>query len=205
MRKPLPALKLPSPTRGDPASNREILNMLAKGVDPTFLARVFKKTKWHVEKNLIRVKPIGYNKRGIPLYDFGEAATYLVDFRANLEMLSDEIRIEHLPSGLQEKVWNAKLKKQKFEENAGDLWRSDKVIEVMSDILQNVRSRLQILPDEIDRVANLGSFEMEQVTNLIDSIQNEIHETNIELVRKRNIESSLEEETSSDFKIDDII
>ena len=40
--------------------------------------------------------------------------------------------------------WDAQLKKQKFEENAGDLWRTDKVVEILAGVFKVFRENVTV-------------------------------------------------------------
>lgn len=51
--------------------------------------------------------------------------------------------------------WDAQLKKQKFEENAGDLWRTDRVIEVFADVFKLFRESVVVFMDNLEHESGL--------------------------------------------------
>lgn len=83
------------------------------------------------------------------------------------------------------------LKKQRWEEKAGHLWDSEKVIELFSEVLSSMRMRLQLLPDEVERVCGLTAANVETVRHLVDELQADMHQTFINFASSGNDPSQL--------------
>lgn len=151
------------------------IHTIAGGVSVAWLMKAFRMGRAKVERKLIGCQPIGTGKHGVPLYDLPDAASYLVNPRIQLKDYLKEIKPEELPERLRETFWNAMLKQQRWEEKAGNLWRTDKVLSVFSEVLQEIRTRLQLIPEDIERAAGLSDKQHRAVTEIVDSVQDEIH------------------------------
>lgn len=178
------------------AHNVDLLNTLNDGVDSQFLRAFFKISKYRVEKALRNVRPISYSASGEPLFDLRDAYVHLCNVRDVLQNTDIEITIDDLPDKLHEGFWNAKLKKLTYEERASTLWNADLVRNLFSKFFQNVRARLQIVPDELDRMLNLGNSQVRNVTALIDDIQNEIYNSNVKTVMDNDFQNVLDSENA---------
>lgn len=145
------------------------------GVSVPWLMKAFAMGRQTVERKLRGCVPIGQGKHNTPLYDLAEAASYLVTPRVDLEEYLKGLKPEQLPERLRESYWNSMLKRQRWEEKAGDLWRTQTVVDRLTPVLLAMRNQLQLLPDNIERVAGLTPKQMAAVQGIVDSIQAEMH------------------------------
>src|SRR5690606_1139483 len=91
-------------------------------------------------------------------------------------------------------VWNAKLKQQRFEEKAGELWRTSRVIEVISDVLVDLRSRLTLIPDDAERTAGVTRDQRRKIAEIIESIQEDMYQSILNLEKSQFTPNQLGEE-----------
>ena len=171
---------------------------LAGGVSVQWLARAFRTTRHLVDKKLVGLKPLSVGKHGNPLYDFVEAAELIVEPKVDVEKYLTTLKPEKLPERLREGYWNAKLKRQRWEEKAGDLWRTEVVIERFSEVLLELRMMLQLIPDSVERAAGLSDEQHRVVRSVIDDIQTKMHEQLIKYAADRLTPSQLGEEDEDD-------
>jgi len=164
------------------------------GVSVPWLMKAFRMGRQTVERKLAGCRPIGQGKHGTPLYDLPEAAAYLVKPRATIEQLLASLKPDELPEKLREAYWNAKLKQQRYEERAGHLWRTDRVIALFSEVLQEIRVKLQIIPDRVDRETGLTSQQLKSLSRIVDEVQDDIYQYILSLKDKRYTPSQLGEE-----------
>lgn len=160
----------------DISNRNEDVYKLAGGVSVQWLARAFRTTRHVVDKKLMGLRPIGKGKHGNPLYDFVQAAELLVTPRIDVEKYIAGLKPDQLPEKLRESYWNSMLKRQRWEEKAGHLWRTDRVIERISEMLIEVRSVLQILPEEIEREAGLSEEQHGVARRVVDGLQNKLYD-----------------------------
>jgi hypothetical protein len=173
------------------------------GVSVAWLMKAFRMGRAGVERKLIGCKPIGQGKHSTPLYDLPEAASYIVKPRLDLASHLKTLKADDLPEKLRESYWNAKLKQQRFEERAGNLWRTEAVLTLFSVVLQDIRSKLQIIPDQVDRAVGLTPEQIEGTTRVVDAIQDDIHKYILQMGKTGFTPNQLGEEAESDFPSDD--
>ena len=164
------------------------------GVSVAWLMKAFRLGRQTIERRLVGCAPIGRGKHSSPLYDLPEAASYIVvPKRAIADYLRD-VKPEDLPENLREGVWNAKLKQQRFEEKAGDLWRTSRVIEVISEVLVDLRSRLSLIPDDAERTAGVTREQRQKIAQIVEDIQEGMYQYVLELEKNRFTPNQLGEE-----------
>ena len=175
------------------------------GVSVPWLMKAFRMGRGTVEKKLRGVQPIGHGKHNTPLYDLPEVAAYLVKPRVDMEEYIRTLKPDQLPERLRESYWSAKLKEQRWREKAGDLWRTSDVLTVIGDTLQNLRTRLQLLPDAIERAAGLDPKQFAAARAAVDEIQDQIYKDLQNLSQKGHTRSQLGEEDDGSDDEDDLI
>lgn len=144
------------------------------GVTVGFLAQVFRMDPTTVKKKLRDCAPIARRKAGW-IYDLKLAAQYLVTPAIDLDQYLKTIRESDLPTHLQAAYWDAKLKRQKWEENAGDLWRTENIVEVFGKVFQLIKFSMQLWADDIERAQGLTPDQRKLIVGLADGLQNKIH------------------------------
>lgn len=168
----------------------EVHSVLA-GVTIPWLMKVFRIGRATCERKLRGCRPVGTGKHNTPLYDLSEAAAYLVKPRVDIAAYIASLKPDALPDNLRDPYWSAMLKKQRWEEKAGHLWDSDKVITLFSDVLSQMRMRLQLLPDDVERVCGLDANKVETVRHLVDALQSDMHQTFVSFAKAGNTPSQL--------------
>lgn len=113
-----------------------------------------------VTDRLRDVEPAG-TRASHPIYRMVDAAP----------KLCVEGAIQSRRSAANEKdYWDAQLKKQKFEENAGDLWRTDKVIVMLSEVLKLFREGVTIFVDNMEHESGLAQDQIDKVKSFSDNL-----------------------------------
>ncbi len=118
---------------------------LVKGFSINQLAELFGMDRRTVTDRLREVTPSG-TRASHPIYRMVDAAPKLVG--------DGEIQTRRNASS-EKDYWDAQLKKQKFEENAGDLWRTDKVVEIMAGVFKVFREGVTVFVDRMEHESNL--------------------------------------------------
>lgn len=151
-----------------------------------------------VEMKLRGCQPVARGKNNTPLYDLPEAASYLVKPRGDIEKYIAGLKPDELPDKIRESYWNAKLKQQRYEERAGTLWRTERVITLISELLQEIRTKLQIIPDRVDRTVGMSNEQVRALTEIIDEMQDDIYQHILSLKDKRFTPNALGEENEDE-------
>lgn len=178
-------------------------NPATDGVTVSFLMEAFRLSRYKVEKALRRIRPTGYDRHSSALYDLAEAAACLVEPNFDVTDYLDRLKPEQLPEKMREGYWNAKLKQLRFEERAGQLWRTELVFSIYSEILQDIRTKLRILPDTIDRTVGLSNAQVTKVTRIVDKLQEDIHKHILDFAKKGNSLNRLGEEEDQNTVVED--
>lgn len=152
------------------------VHSVVAGVSIPWLMKAFRMGRGKVERRLRGIAPVGQGKHNTPLYDLPEAAACLVKPRIDLEEYIKEMGPDALPEQLRDAYWSAMLKKQRWQEKAGELWPTAKVLERLSEVLQDMRVKLQLIPDSVERQVGLTAEQRRIVTEIADSVQDEMYQ-----------------------------
>lgn len=169
------------------------LRNVYKGVSVSWLANVFRMDHNSVKKKLADCPELQKGKGGAPLFDVAIAAQYLVKPKVDINAFVRSLRPADLPPYLQSEFWEAQNKRQKWEENAGDLWRTEKVIEVFGDAFKLMKETMNLWVDGLARKSGVTEDQRRLLTAEIDALQDELHKRLVDLQRKKKTKPSLAE------------
>lgn len=166
------------------------------------LAQLFRLDRRTVTEKLRPLRPTG-ERRGAPTYHVVDAAPYLVDPIVDIEEYLKNIGPSDLPPSLQAQYWNAQNGKLKYKEQAGDLWRTQQVLEVLTGVFRSLTQSLRLLADRVE--AQTGLTPEQRAI-----IEREVSDKAIDMLRQRLIEDFEfyvginDKEQLADIKLDDI-
>jgi len=183
--------------RQAPDTTGKLADPTKMGVTESWLAQVFemditivrKKLRWCPVKRTIRrgrTQQTNY-------YDIKEAARYLVIPAMSTQDFLRELKRGSLPPALQQSVWDALLKRQKWEEQAGQLWRSDKVRQVLGSTFQTIKFTAQLWAETVERQTELSPAQRTLIVEMSDLLLKEVYEALIENAANRSTGSQLTE------------
>lgn len=179
-----------------PSSAQETITvdarMLLQGVSTGLLSQIFRMDNMTVRKRLKDCPEVGKWRGGAPLFDLAQAAGYLVKPKIDIKQWVKSLRPADLPPYLQSEFWEAQVKRQKFEENAGELWRTEKVIALYAETFKLIKDTMNLWVDNIERESGLTNEQRDKLTQLVDGLQSEIHSRLMTLQGK-------EEKTANSF------
>lgn len=178
---------------GGTLSSKDVSALLLYGVSVQQLCRMFRMTRQGVENKLRNLRPIELGAHGNPVYDLAEAAAYLIEPKIDLDEYLRTIKPDRLPDHLRETFWNARLKRQRYEENAGDLWRTKKVMEVVGELLLDFSNKLNLIPDLVERQTGFSPEQYRLVRAIVDGIREEMVDDAERLKRGEEVNSQLGE------------
>jgi hypothetical protein len=167
---------------------------VSNGVTANWLGQMFQMDPRTVRKKLAKISPIGRGKGGSDLWNFRKACQYLVDPEIDLNEYLQTIRPEQLPNKINRDYWDAKLKEMKFREEAGQLWRTELVLEVFAETLKHMRGCMNLWIDTIEKNATTTSEQKKVIKDLVDSLQNDMHGMLLERGKTGTSKSYLEEQ-----------
>lgn len=113
-------------------------------------------------------------------YDIKEAARYLVVPAVTTQDVLRELKHGQLPPALQQSVWDALLKRQTWEERAGQLWRTEKVREVLGSTFQSIKFTTQLWAETVERSTELTADQRELIVGLSDQLLADVYAALVE-------------------------
>lgn len=175
----------------DPAEKLDISDVFA-GVSPTWLAHAFQMDAMTVKKKLA-LCPELRRERTTKIYSLRQAAQYLVAPKVDIAQWIKTLNPKDLPPLLQDSYWSAALKRQSFEEKAGDLWRTAEVLSVFGELAKEIKTAVTLWGDNIQRVTGLSDQQMEVLTKQQDGLLSTIYRIMVDQPTKRQSRSTLAE------------
>ncbi len=148
---------------------------MLKGVTVSWLSQVFDMDPKTVKAKLADCPPLHKRKAGYT-YHLPTACQYLVKPALSPDQFMRNMKPADLPAAFQQSFWDAALKRQKWEENAGELWRTDRVREVLGNMFQLIKFTLQLWPDTVERQKGLSDEQRVLLTELVDTLQKDIYQ-----------------------------
>ena len=148
---------------------------VSQGVSVLWLAQVFSMSVETVRQRLAQC-PIKSTKGRGSVYDLKTAAGYLIEPAIDIEQYLKTLKVDDLPVRLRREYWEVRLKQQKFEEGAGDLWRTEDVLDTLMAVFHTVKSTVQLWPDTVNRQVGLREDQWETLMTLGDSLQEQIYQ-----------------------------
>lgn len=149
----------------------ELLGIMNAGVSVSFLSQFFGQTKEHVAAKLNGVRVVGSTRVGTSLYDAREAFGRLA--RPSPEQVMEyvkKMRPNDLPPIMQKEFWDAALKRQKFERDAGELYRLDEIEAVLAEIFKTFRLSVMLFADTVARETGITNAQRKLITELSDTL-----------------------------------
>lgn len=161
------------------------------GVNATWLANAFRMDIVACRNRLAGLAPIGLGERNAPIYDFVNACTYLAAPHPDqFARYMRTLRTQDMPTQLQEAYWGALRRKQLWERDAGELWKTDDVLEVFAETFKTIKSRMQLWVDNLDSKGELSEEHRARLTAEVDGLANDIYASLIDMPKKRRTVSS---------------
>lgn len=153
----------------------ETRESLHEGVSVTMLADLFHMDKRKVSRLLTGIEPNG-RRRGYPVYRIVDAAQRLATPPEDqiIEALK-RTPMEKLPVHLQKEFWAAARSRQIYEENAKDLWRTEDVLEALTEVLKGIRTSVTLFVDSVNRETELTVKQRGLIEELCDDLLANMH------------------------------
>lgn len=117
------------------------------GVTIGWLAQAFNMNHGAAKLRLKDCPPL-YRRKGGFIYSLPLAARYLVPPIVDIEAYFKKMRIEDLPVRLQSEFYRAKKLRADYELEAGNLWRTEDVIEAYAEIFLATKAAVREWPEK---------------------------------------------------------
>lgn len=157
------------------APDEETQAMIYEGLNLTQLAKLFRMERRDVSPKLRQIPQCG-TRGGYAIYFVHEVAPHLVKPIYDIETYIMRMHHNDLPKHVSKEFWNGLLARQKYQEEAGDLWRTDKVIETMSEVFKQLRMSFLLMGDAIERETEFTDYQRNRLRAMVDGALNEAAE-----------------------------
>lgn len=136
----------------------ETLGAIYRGVTQDQLMRLFKMDHRTIKKKIFEsgVKPVGKSANNADIYSIHEIAPYLVKPVFDVETYIKQMSHNDLPKHLTKEFWAGLRSKQDYEEKAGHLWRTEKVVEKVGELMKLVKMSTLLMNDAVERQTELS-------------------------------------------------
>lgn len=159
-------------------SKSEYFEELLDGLSVNQLAKLFGLDRRTVSNRLQQAGAQASStarRQGYKLYKVCDVAEILIEPYATPANLRDQVTVlKH--SGNHKDYWDAMLKRQKFLLENKDLWRTERVIEVFSEVFKQFRETCVVFSDNIEHESDLPPEIIDKTKKFIDALLIEIRE-----------------------------
>lgn len=162
---------------------------MRQGVSVAWLSAAFRLDSNTCRRRLLGCPKVGVTHGNTPLYDFVEAASYLVKPKFDLKTM----KAKDLPPELQDTVWAARLKQQKWEEKAGQLWRTSAVLTVLGDAFMLIKNTMQLWTEDARLARTLTDDQRAALIEMVDGLQKDLHTELVGMAQAKATRSQLAE------------
>lgn len=140
---------------------------LVRGASINQLAQLFDLDRRTVADRLKEVQPSG-RRNSFPIYKISDVAELLVVGYMTQEQMSETQKRQRADK--EKDYWDAKLKEQKYLENMGDLWRTDRIVEVFAVVFKQIRESVTVFIDALEHESGLPPKQIEKAKNFGDAL-----------------------------------
>lgn len=146
--------------------------MLFQGANITQIAKLFRMERRDVTPKIMDVAPCG-DRGGYPIYYIHEVAPHLVKPIYDVETYLKRMHPNDLPKHLTKEFWSGMRAKQEYDKAAGNLWETDKVIEVMGEAFKLLRMSILLAGDTVEREMVFTTEQREKLREIMDGALND--------------------------------
>ena len=155
-------------------NDEETNAIVYEGASISQLVRLFGRDRELINQALVSGATPITTRGGLPIYRVADVAHLIVNPLKNLddkdiERLIQKMNPIDLPKGLTKEFWSGMRQRQQYEEDAGDLWRTEKVVEHMGEVFKVVKQALLVGRDTIDEQVKLTEQQRGLVASILDS------------------------------------
>lgn len=159
----------------DPEKNA----VLFHGATVTDLANIFGGSQTDVQRKIAgRVSPVTAPGVTPVRYSIRDAAPHLVPQvidAAALERAIARMSPAKLPPALSDTFWKAQKARLEYQERAGELWKTERVVEVLADAFKPAAMAVKMFKDNLAQEHVLTPEQAEHVVRMSDSLLAAMH------------------------------
>jgi hypothetical protein len=175
-------------TDDDLAYGKDGMPQAENGATIAWFAQAFGMKPSTVKMRLAGVKPLRVTDRGAPIYAFADAAPKVCRVDLDDEEFEKRIRRmrpQDLPPMIHAVFWDGQNKKAKWQRDAGQLWHTEDVVEVLGETFKAVRQAMQLWVDDMRQEKKLTDDQAVYLQEQVDALQDDIYDRLVRLSKSR--------------------
>lgn len=172
---------------GEEGHARTFMPWLMQGLPVSTLARLFRLERDTIRRKIADLKPIG-ERKGVPLYNIADVAERVVTPKVDLEAYLKKLRPQDMPQAIQKSFWDAQNGRLKFMQDAGHLWRTERVQQTIAELFKIVRQRTLLFADTVERQTSLTEDQRRVIQAMADGLLDDMHAAIVENFKNSPVE-----------------
>lgn len=153
------------------AMDEDTGSMIFEGCNISQLAKLFRMERRDIQPKIRSVAPCG-ERGGYPIYFVHEVAPHVVKPIYDVETYIKRMNPQDLPKHLTKEFWAGQRSRQDYEARAGDLWPTDKVVEIFGEAVKVFRMSMLLMRDSLERETELTESQRSRIDTMVDSALN---------------------------------
>lgn len=179
----------------DPAVDRTAdLDSIKEGVTVTWLSNLYGVARKTIETRLGGCPILRRSKSGAPIYDLTVAAGYISGRKHDVLAALKVAKEEDFPLPMQQRFWKTKLLRNQWEADAGQLWRTEQVLDVFADTFKLMKDTMMLWVDNLDAAGTVTKEQRAFMVSQVDSLSRELHRKLVEMPARRKTVSLRDQE-----------
>lgn len=152
---------------GSANADEETLAMIYEGLNQSQICKLFGLDPRTVREKLFKggVKPCG-RRYNAEIYAFKDIAGHLVKPHFDIEEYIRRMEHHELPQKLTKEFWAGQRIKQQVEEEAGNLWSTEKVIQEVGELYKIFKMSTLLINDAVERNTDLSDRQRQVIQSL---------------------------------------
>jgi len=150
--------------------------ILYDGANLSQLGMLFRMDHRSIVAKIHKIKPIGV-RNGVDIYAVHEVAPYLVRPAYDIETYIKGMNHADLPKMVTKEFWAGMRSRQAYEKEAGDLWPTARVVEVLGGIMKSFKMATRLMVDSMERQTSLSPHVRNMIRQAGDGMLNELYRT----------------------------
>lgn len=145
--------------------------ILYQGVSVPELRAIFRLTDAEVMRRLGDLPPVGVARQGNPIFDLAAAAARIVRPRITPEAIDAYMKTANhslLPPMVSKHYWEGLRIRERYREEIGELWYTEDVTRLLSEVFQAIRATLILLPDTMRGREDITEPQFRFVQRIVD-------------------------------------
>ena len=152
------------------------------------LAQLFGTDSKTLPQRLKGIQPARKNRKGYNTYNIREAASMIVTPGYEIEQFIRQMSPQELPPLLGKEYWNGQNARTKYEKEMGNLWPTDRIVEVIGAALNGVRMALLLTKDTVEREADLTDKQRGIIDRIMDGALAECQNQIVESMKEYDVD-----------------